>query len=154
MLTGLRHRAVGCGYYQDGTIHLCGAGNHVLHIIGMARAIDMRVMALVGLVLYVRGINRNTTFPFFRGFINHGVIHELCLAFFCQNLGNRRGQGCFAVIDVTDGTNVNMRFCSFIMLLCHFEILLLSILVIFKFYLVIPLFLVMISSAIALGTAS
>ena len=36
--------------------------------------------------------------------------------------GDRRRQGCFAVIDVTDRPNVDMRFRAFKFLLCHLEI--------------------------------
>ena len=55
VLAGLRHRAVGGADHQDGAVHLRGAGDHVLHVVGVAGAVDMRVMALVGLVLDVRG---------------------------------------------------------------------------------------------------
>ena len=36
------------------------------------------------------------------------------------------GQGCFAVIDVANGTNVNMRLGSFVMCFCHFFLLLIQ----------------------------
>src|SRR5579862_3010408 len=55
VLAGLRHRAVGRAHYQDGTVHLGGAGDHVLHIVGMAGTVDVRVMPLVGFVLDVGG---------------------------------------------------------------------------------------------------
>ena len=46
VLAGLRHRAIGGGDHQDGAVHLCGAGDHVLHVVGVAGAIDVRVVAL------------------------------------------------------------------------------------------------------------
>ena len=55
VLAGLRHRAVGGRHDQDRAVHLRRAGDHVLHIVGVARAIDVRVVAVLGLVLDVRG---------------------------------------------------------------------------------------------------
>ena len=51
MLTGLRHRTVCSRDDEDRTVHLGRARDHVLHIIGVTRAIDVRVMALVALIL-------------------------------------------------------------------------------------------------------
>ena len=44
---------VGGGDDQDGAVHLGGAGDHVLDVVGVARAVDVRVVARVGLVLDV-----------------------------------------------------------------------------------------------------
>ena len=35
------------------------------------------------------------------------------------NLGDGSRQGCFAVVNVTDGTNVDMGFCAFVLCLAH-----------------------------------
>ncbi len=53
VLARLGHRAVGRGDHQDGAVHLRGAGDHVLDVVGVARAVDVRVVARVGLVLDV-----------------------------------------------------------------------------------------------------
>ena len=53
VLAGLRHRAVSGGDDEDRTVHLGGAGDHVLDEVGVAGAVDVRVVALVGLVLHV-----------------------------------------------------------------------------------------------------
>ena len=45
VLAGLRHRAVGGGDDEDRAVHLRGAGDHVLHIVGVAGAVDVRVVA-------------------------------------------------------------------------------------------------------------
>ncbi len=45
VLAGLRHRAVGRRDDEDRAVHLRRAGDHVLHIIGVARAIDVRIVA-------------------------------------------------------------------------------------------------------------
>ena len=45
VLASLRHRAVRGGYDQDRTIHLRRAGDHVLHIVGVTRTVDVRVVS-------------------------------------------------------------------------------------------------------------
>src|SRR3954454_6156068 len=53
VLAGRGHRAVGRGDDQDGAVHLRGAGDHVLDVVGVTRAVDVGVVAGVGLVLDV-----------------------------------------------------------------------------------------------------
>ena len=120
VFAGLRHRAVSCAYYQDRTVHLCGAGDHVLYIVSVAGAVNVCIVTVVRLVFYVSRVDGDTTFSFFRSLIDHAVIHELCAASFCQHFGDSSGQGGFAMVYVTDGADVNMRFCSFKLCLCHF----------------------------------
>ncbi len=55
VLLGLRHRTVGGRDDEDRTVHLGGASDHVLHIVGVARAVDVRIVALVRLILDVSG---------------------------------------------------------------------------------------------------
>ena len=59
VLAGLRHRAVGRRHDQDRAVHLGGAGDHVLHVVGVARAVDVGVVPLLGLVLDVRDGDRD-----------------------------------------------------------------------------------------------
>ena len=47
VLAGLRHRAVGGRHDQDRAVHLRGAGDHVLHVVGVAGAVDVRVVAVL-----------------------------------------------------------------------------------------------------------
>src|SRR5207248_6295915 len=54
VFAGLRHRAVVGGDDQDGAIHLGRAGDHVLDEVGVAGAVDVRVVTVGGLVLGVR----------------------------------------------------------------------------------------------------
>ena len=46
VLAGLSHRAVGGGHNEDSAIHLGSAGDHVLHEVGVARAVDVSVVTL------------------------------------------------------------------------------------------------------------
>ena len=55
VLAGLRHRAVGSVHHQDRAVHLGSTGDHVLHVVGVARAVDVRVVTRVGFILDVRG---------------------------------------------------------------------------------------------------
>src|SRR6202171_2245411 len=48
VLAGLRHRALGGGHHQDRSVHLGGAGDHVLDVVRVARAVDVRVVPLLG----------------------------------------------------------------------------------------------------------
>ena len=47
VLAGLGHGAVGGGDHQDGAVHLGGAGDHVLDVVRVARAVDVGVVARV-----------------------------------------------------------------------------------------------------------
>ena len=59
VLARLRHRAVGRRDDQDRAVHLRRAGDHVLDVVGVARAVDVGVVAVLGLVLDVRGRDRD-----------------------------------------------------------------------------------------------
>ena len=59
VLAGLRHRAVGGGNNEDRAVHLGGSRDHVFDKVGVPRAVDVRVVALVALVLDVRHGDRD-----------------------------------------------------------------------------------------------
>ena len=46
VLAGLGHGAVGGGDHQDGAVHLGGAGDHVLDVVGVPGAVDVGVVAV------------------------------------------------------------------------------------------------------------
>ena len=119
MLAGLRHRTVGRAHHQNRAIHLRGPGDHVLHVVGVARAVDVRVMPLVGLVLDVRGSNGDAARFFLRRLVDLIIGGVGRLAFFRQDLGDRRCQRRLAVIDVTDRADVAMRFGALEFFLSH-----------------------------------
>ena len=121
VLTGLGHGAVSSGYYQDCAVHLSSAGDHVLYIVSMARAVNVCIVTGFGLIFNVCGVDGDAAFTFFRSFIDHGVVHEFCAAAFSQNLGDSCGQGGLAMVNVTDGADIQMGFSSFIFSFCHCE---------------------------------
>jgi len=67
---GLGHWAVCSRDHEDGAVHLRSTSNHVLHIVSVAWAINVRVVTVLGLVLDVRCINRNPARLLFRSSIN------------------------------------------------------------------------------------
>ena len=70
VLAGLGHGAVGGGDHQDGAVHLGGAGDHVLDVVGVAGAVDVRVVALVRLVLDVRDGDRDAALVLLGGLVD------------------------------------------------------------------------------------
>ena len=70
VLARLRHDAVGGRDHEDRAVHLGRAGDHVLHVVGVARAVDVGVMALVGLVLDVGGRDRDPALLLLRSVVD------------------------------------------------------------------------------------
>ncbi len=115
VLAGLRHRAVGGRHDQDRAVHLGGAGDHVLDEVGVARAVDVGVVPLVGLVLDVRHGDRHGL-----GFVAHrtalgdvGVRLEVGQALRGLHRQDRAGGRRLAVIDVTDRADVDVRLFAY-----------------------------------------
>ena len=122
VLTGLRHNTFRSGDDKDRGVHLSGAGDHVLDVVGVPRAVDVSVVTLFGLVLDVSGVDGDTTLPLFWGSIDIGISHILNLRIDeVENVGDGRGKGGFAVVDVTDGTNVKMDAVAVEFFFCHFD---------------------------------
>ena len=74
----------------------------------MARAVDVGVVTLLGVVLNVSGVDRDATSLLFGSLVDAGVIHEIGVALQSQGLGDGSGQSGLAVVNVTDGTNVDV----------------------------------------------
>jgi len=58
VLARLRHRTVRGRDHEDRAVHLGGAGDHVLDVVGVAGAVHVRVVAIVGLILDMGGPGR------------------------------------------------------------------------------------------------
>ncbi len=103
MLAGLRHRTVGCSDHQNAAIHLRRARDHVLDVVGVARAIDVRVVPVRRLVLDVRRGDGDSARLLFRSVIDRIKRPELNLRVVLrQYLRDRRRQRGLAMIDVTN----------------------------------------------------
>src|SRR5215208_5813080 len=124
VLARLRHRAVGGGDHEDRAVHLRGAGDHVLHVVGVAGTVDVGVVPLVGLILHVRRRDRDAARLLLRRVVD--LVEGLGLAAVRvgEHLRDRRGQGRLAMVDVTDGADVDVRLVALELLLRHFGLLL------------------------------
>ena len=78
VLTSLSHRTVGCCDNEDRTVHLSSTGDHVLDVVGMARAVNVCIVTGVGFVLDVSDGDGNTTLALFRSFIDVFKSGEVC----------------------------------------------------------------------------
>lgn len=105
MLTRLGHRAVRGRDHEDGAVHLRRTRDHVLDVVGVTRRVDVRVVALLGLVLDVRDVDRDTALLLLRRLVDlverrEGVQVRVLVV---QHLRDRGSQRRLAVVDVTDG---------------------------------------------------
>src|SRR3989344_6472667 len=106
MLPRLGHRAVRGGYNKYGAVHLGGACYHILYVVGMARAVDVGIMALVGLVFYVGYVYGDAAFLLFRGVIDRVVGAHLGHTLLVQTHGNGGGQCRLTMVD--------MAYCAYV----------------------------------------
>ena len=119
VLAGLGHRPVGRGDDQDRAVHLGGAGDHVLDVVGVAGAVDVGVVAGVGLVLDVGDGDGDPALALLGRVVDRVEGAVLRLALQSEVLGDRRGQARLAVVDVTDRADVDVRLRPLELLLRH-----------------------------------
>ena len=120
VLTGLGHGPVGCRYHQDRPVHLGGTGDHVLDVVGVARAVDVGVVALLGLVFHVGRRDGDAALPLFRSVVDGIEAAELDIGVKVRKaLGDSRRQSGLAVVDVTDRAHVDVRLGPCKLLLRH-----------------------------------
>lgn len=77
VLAGLGHRTVHSGHNQNGSIHLGSTRDHVLHIIGVAGAIDVGVVTVLRFVLHMRRVDGDSASTLFGSFIDLIVCRKL-----------------------------------------------------------------------------
>ena len=93
---------------QDRAVHLRRAGDHVLHIIGVTRAIDVRVVPGVRLILDMTGVDGDPA-GFLLGRLVDLIERESLAAEPGRlDLGDRGGQRRLAVVNVTDRSDIHM----------------------------------------------
>ena len=78
VLARLRHRAVGGAHHQNRTVHLRRARDHVLHVVRVTRAVHVRVVTVVRLVLHVRRRDRDPTLALFGRLVDLVERREVC----------------------------------------------------------------------------
>src|SRR5204862_5348255 len=108
------------GHDQDRAIHLGGAGDHVLDVIGVAGAIDVGIVPVGGFVLDVSDGDRDTAGLLFRRVIDGVETAEFDFGVvLCEHFGDGRGQGGLAVVDVADRADIHVRLAAVKFFLCH-----------------------------------
>src|SRR5690606_34916853 len=121
VLTGLRHGAVRSRADQDRAGHLGSTGDHVLHIVSVTRAVNVRVVTGRRSIFNVRSGEGGTTSLFFRRAGDQVVTLGSTTA--AEHFGADAGQGCgqrgLAMVNVTDGANVEVRFATFKFFFSH-----------------------------------
>ena len=120
VLAGLRHRAVGRRDDEDRAVHLGGARDHVLDVVGVPRAVDVGVVPVLRLVLDVRRVDGDAALALFRRLVDGVEVAVLgVLALVGEHLRDRRGERRLAVVDVTDRADVDVRLRALELLLGH-----------------------------------
>ena len=127
VLAGLGHGAVGGGDNQDCAVHLSSTGNHVLDVVSVTRAVDVRIVAGVGLVLDVSDGDGDAALALFGSLVDVLEGGEVCTGgavgavVLRQSLGDSSRQGGLTMVDVADGTDVHMRLAALELLLSHYS---------------------------------
>lgn len=98
VLTGLGHLTVRGGDNDDGTVHVGSTSNHVLDVIGVTRAVDVGVVAVIGRVLDVSGGDGDTTLSLLGSLVNGTILEEVGEALLGLSLGDGSGEGGLWII--------------------------------------------------------
>src|ERR1035437_9529431 len=119
VLSCLGHGAVGGSHDQDRAVHLSGAGDHVLDVVGMTGAVDVGVVARLGLVLDVGDRDGDAALALLGSVVDRVEGAELRPTLEGEVLGDRRGERRLAVVDVADRADVDVRLSPLELLLRH-----------------------------------
>ena len=115
VLARLRHRAVDGRHDQDRAVHLRGTRDHVLDVVGVARAVDVGIVTVRRRVLDVAGRDRQDLRRVAAALalrrLGDFVIRNRRLrpALVRRNLRQRRRQRRLAVVNVTNRADVAVR---------------------------------------------
>src|SRR5580658_6489583 len=116
----LRHRSIRRRHHQDRSVHLRRARDHVLHIVRMPRAVDVRVMPVRRLILHVRYRYGDPALPLFRRVVDRIKRPKRHLRVVLrQHLRDRRRQRRLPVVDMPDRPHVQVRLAALEFLLRH-----------------------------------
>ena len=112
VLPGLWHGTICSTDYQNGPVHLGSASYHVLYVVSVPWAVNVCVVAVGRSVLLVRGSDSYAPLAFLRGVV-YLVESDLTVGWVVRDLlGQDPGNGCskggLAVVDVTDGSDVQV----------------------------------------------
>ncbi len=119
VLTSLWHRTIGSRANQDRAVHLGSTSDHVFDVVGVTWAVNVRVVTNVRVVLYVRGVDGDTTSFFFWSAVDLVEVNASRTENLGANTSQCSGQSGFTVVNVTDGANVDVRFVTFKFFFSH-----------------------------------
>ena len=119
VLARLRHRAVGGGHDQDRAVHLGGAGDHVLHVVRVTGTVDVGVVTVGRLVLDVRRRDRDAALLLLRSVVDLVEAAGLTAVGVGEHLRDGGRERGLAVVDMTDGADVDVRLVALELLLRH-----------------------------------
>src|SRR5512139_1534570 len=111
--------AIGGRAHQDRAVHLRRTRDHVLHVVGVARAVHVGVVTVRRLVFHVCGRDRDASRLLFRRRVDRVIRLELATEALCADLRQRRRQRRLAVVHVTDRAHVDVRLGALEFTLCH-----------------------------------
>src|SRR5690606_38416157 len=100
-------------------VHLRSTRDHVLHVVGVTRAVNVRVVAIRGIVFHVRGGNGDTTLTLFRRIVDLVEGTERATPGLRAYTSQSRRQGRRAVVHVTDRAYVHVGLVTFKFFLRH-----------------------------------
>jgi hypothetical protein len=120
VLARLGHGTVGGRHDQDRAVHLRGAGDHVLDVVGVARTVDVRVVTRLGLVLDVRGGDGDPALLLLRSVVDLREAPRFAAHLLRQDGGDGSRQRRLPVVDMTDRADVDVRLVALELLLGHF----------------------------------
>ncbi|EAQ82618.1 ISxac3 transposase [Blastopirellula marina DSM 3645] len=121
VLLRLRHRTVSSRHNQNRSVHLGGAGDHVLHEVRVARAVNVGVVTVRGFIFDVRDRNGHRL----GRVANRTALGDFGIRFVLrQTLGRLNGEdsagrGGFAMVNVADGADIDVRLSSLKYVLGH-----------------------------------
>jgi hypothetical protein len=93
----------------------------MFHVIGVPRAVDVRVVPVGRLVLDVRGRDGDPALLLLGRVVDLIEGPRLSAIGLGEHLGDGRGQRRLAMVDVTDGADVDVRLVALELLLRHFS---------------------------------
>ena len=90
----------------------------------MSRAVDVRIVTLCGLILKVTGVDRNTARFLFWRVIDFIILHDLVTKLASAVHGDGGAERRLSVVNVSDRTDVHVRFGTLEFLFGHISLLL------------------------------
>lgn len=81
-LRNFLHLTVTSSHNHHATVHVGGASDHIFNVVGVAWAVDMRVVSSFGLVFDMCTGDGNSTLSLFRGFVDGNIFQKLRKSFF------------------------------------------------------------------------